>query len=578
MIENIRKYTGLMIVVFVLLFISFFFLDSSSVRSLGSGGGVIRIDGRVYSEKEYRRLGASSLDLTQSLARSGDFGLYSFLMSMTGEASGPDDAVEKFFVSRMILRRAADEFGIHPASDEINTHIRSMRAFAGPDGEFNEENYRTFIDRGMGRLGMTENDLRELATDVLISQKLNAIIGSGLGANRDFIAKNLAFENQQITGGLARLDLFDYEDIEPTEEQIKEYWENIQDAFMTEPRRKFTYVLATPEAVGETPEDDKPETFEEAAMTDEQKAKANQKKEEERAKRAAELADKRREKQLALDRLVDDFLFELEQKKGEGFEDLAKENGWEVKTTELFILTDAPEDLALELRSSSRGGKAVEELFRMVETSDPFSKISEAIAVGENQWIVARLDGEEKSRPKTYAEARNDARAQYIEEKAIEALKAAADEAAAKIREELEAGKSFAEAAAAAGIEETQAFTEITSTYRPDGTKEPQNLFEVTRNVDPGSLADPVIESDRAFIVHVAKREVLKSENPEARIDGELVSQTTNNQTIAFLAWMKARTGGAKGEPIARRPWGYPDARLRPSRSLRRCQRPSRPW
>lgn len=553
MIENIRKYTGLMIVVFVILFISFFFMDSSSMRGLGSGG-FIKIDGRVYSEKEFRRLGSSSLDLTQGLARSGDFGLYSFLMSLSGDASGPDDAVEKFFVSRMILRKAKEEFGIYPGSEEINSYIRSMRAFSGPDGEFDEETYRTFIDKGMGRLGMTESDLRELATDVLVSQKLNAIVGSGLSANREFITKNLAFENQQTTGEIVLLEMSDYEDIEPTEEQIKEYWENIQDAFMTEPRRKFTYILASPEAVEDEAADEEPkETLADATMTDEQKAEADKKKEEDRAKRAAELAEKRRAAQLALDTLVDDFLFELEQQKGAGFEELAKENGWEVKTTELFAQSASPEDLNTALRSSSAGGKAVEELFRMEETSDPFSKISEAIAVGENQWIVARLDGEEKSRAKTYEEARNDARAQYIAEKAAEALKTAADEKAEKIKEAIAAGKSFADAAKENGIEETHRFADINSAYRPDGSKEPQNLFEATRIIAPGALADVVIESDRAFIIHVEKREVVKAENPEARIDSEVTSQSNNNETLAFISWLKARTASAQVEALYRR-------------------------
>jgi len=548
MIENIRKYTGLMIVVFVILFISFFFLDSSSMRGLGSGG-VIKIDGRVYNEKEFARLGSNALDLTQSLAGRGDFGLYSFLMTMTGDAIDENDAVKKFFVSRMILRGAGDEFGIHPASGEINTYLRSMRAFAGQDGEFSEESYRTFIDKGMGRLGMTENDLRELVTDVLISQKLNEVIGSGLTANRDFVAKDLAFRNQQVSGELARLELTAYEEgIEPTEEQIKEYWENIQDAFMTEPRRKFTYIVATPKATEETPIEEAPETLVEAAMSEEEKEAANKKKEEEKAKNAAMLAEERRKNQLELDGLVDDFLYDLELQKGSGFEELAKANGWEIKTTELFPLSAAPEDLNVDMRKSNRGGKAVEELFRMEKTSDPFSLISEGIAVGENQWIVARLDEEEKSRPKTYAEARNDARAQYIEEEAVKALKAAADAAATKIKESLAAGKSFADAAKEAGIEETHAFTDVTSAYRPDGANEPQNLFEATRTVEAGSLAEIVTESDRAFLIHVAMREVVKAADPEQQITTEVAATSNNNETLAFIAWMRARTTAAKVE------------------------------
>ncbi len=550
MIENIRKYTGLMIVVFVILFISFFFLDSSSVRNMGGGQPILKIAGRTYNDKEFRSLGTGSFELTSNLARSGDFGLYQFLMGLSTGATSQDDAAEKFFVGRMILRQAKEEFGVYPGEEEISAYLKTLRVFAGPDQKFNPETYRNFIEKGMGRLGMTEKDLRELASDVLASKKINAIIGSGLSPDRDALAKNLALENQQITGHVAKLDVTPFEEkSQPTEEEIKKYWETISDSFTTEPRRKFSYIVATPTLPEEVKADEAPESIADATASDEVKKAAAKKKEEEKAKRAAELAEARRKKQLETDALVDDFLFKLEEQKGAGFEELAKANGWEVKTTELFPRSASPKDLDVTLRSS-RGGKAVDQLFLIKETSDPFSKISEAIAVGENQWIVARIDGEEKSRPKTYEEARADARAQYISEKAAEAMKAAANEAVTKIQTSLAAGKSFADAAKDAGITETKAFSAITSTYKPDGASEPANLFESARNVDPGTIAEVITEADRAFILHVAKREVVKEPNAAARIDSEVASRTNENETVAFTSWITARTEAAKVEQL----------------------------
>ncbi|MEY4569501.1 MAG: hypothetical protein RLZZ398_940 [Verrucomicrobiota bacterium] len=551
MIENIRKYTGLMIVVFVILFISFFFLDSSSVRNMGGGQAILKIAGRTYNDKEFRSLGSASFELTSNLARSGDFGLYQFLMGLSTGATSQDDAAEKFFVGRMILRQAKEEFGVYPGEEEISAYLKTLRVFAGPDQKFNPETYRNFIEKGMGRLGMTEKDLRELASDVLASQKINAIIGSGLSPERDAVAKNLALEAQQITGEVAKLALTPFEEkIQPTEEEIKKYWETLSDSFTTEPRRKFTYIIATPTPTEEPKVADAPESIADATASDEVKKAADKKKEEEKAKRAAELADARRKNQLETDSLVDDFLFKLEEQKGAGFEELAKANGWEVKTTELVPRSASPKDLDVNLRSSSRSGKAVDQLFLIKETSDPFSKISEAIAVGENQWIVARIDGEEKSRPKTYEEARADARAQYILEKSAEAMKTAANEAITKIKTSQAAGKSFAEAAKDAGIPETKAFSAITSTYKPDGASEPANLFEVARNVDAGSIAEVITESDRTFILHVAKREVVKEPNAAARIDSEVTSRTNENETIAFSSWISARTEAAKVEQL----------------------------
>jgi hypothetical protein len=555
MIENIRKYTGLMMVTLVVLFFSFIFLDSSSIRSGLSGGrGVIKIDDRTYNDKEYKSLGTSAYELTGGLMQSGEFGLYQFMMQLTAGATSREDAPEKFFVSRMILRHAKDEFGVHPSDSQIDSYLKAMHVFADPDGKFNQQTYQNYITNGIGRLGLTENDLRELASDVIAAKKINEIVGSGLTVDRDSVAKNLALDNQRISGELARLDLSPFEEkIHPTEEQIKTYWETIQDSFTTPVRRKFTYVIVSPAVTVDSPEKDVPESIADATASEDVKKAAQKKKDETHAKRAAAIADERRKKQLETDAKVDDFMFKLEEQKGAGFEALAKENGWEVKTSKLFAADAVPKDLDVTLRASGKGGKAVEDLFKINETSDPFSKISEAIAIGENQWLVARLDTLEKSRPKTFVEARDEARAQYISEKAAEAMKKAADDDITKIKAAIAGGKSFTDAAKDAGIKEVNAFKDVISTTRPDGVTEPQNLFASAKVIDPGSIANAIIESDRAFILYVAKREVVKEPDATKRLDTEVASKTAENQTIAFVAWMNARIDAASVEQLYKR-------------------------
>jgi hypothetical protein len=555
MIENIRKFKGLIIFGLALVVFALVIGIKDDLFRTGGGGGrpILKIAGRTYDDQDFQHLGSGAFELASMLARSGDFGLYQFIMGLSAGAMTNDDAMEKFFVGRMLVRQAKEEFGVYPGEEEISNYIRSLRAFTGPDGKFSEENYRNFVEKGIGRLGMTEADLRDLASDVLASKKINAIIGSGLAVNRDVVVQNLALENQQVTGEIARLDIDPYEaKIEPTDEEIKKYWENIQDSFTTEPLRKFTYIIATPDMPKEeeAAKDEAPESIVEAAATDEAKAAAEKKKAEEKAKKATELAEARRKKQVEIDTLVDDFTFNLEEQKGAGFEELAKKNNWEVKTTELFPRSKPPAELDVNLRSSSRGGKAVDELFRIEATADPVSKLSQPIAIGENQWLVARLDGEEKSRTKTYEEAKDEARAQYIAEKASEALKTAANEALEKIKAAVASGKSFADAAKEAGITETKAVSKVTSTYSPDAATEPKNLFEATRNVDPGNLADVIVESDRAFIVHVDKREVVKEENADARIQSEVKSSASQNELTAFTGWIAARTEAAKVEQL----------------------------
>ena len=66
MIENIRKYTGLMIVVLVLLFIGLVFLGDTAAN-VAVGKPVASIDGKKYSEKDFRRMALNPLEISDRI-------------------------------------------------------------------------------------------------------------------------------------------------------------------------------------------------------------------------------------------------------------------------------------------------------------------------------------------------------------------------------------------------------------------------------------------------------------------------------------------------------------------------------
>ena len=550
MIENLRKYTGLIIVLFVLVLIGFVFMDASTMRATRGGGSpYIKIAGRTYTDKEFSHLGVSSYQLTQSLAQSlmqsGDFQLFTFLFSLGGNSNmGSDEAIQEFFANRIILRTAKQEFGIHPGEAEIDSYIRRLPTFTGPDGAFSQEQYREFIEKGIGRLGLTEGDVRELVSDVIGYGKLTEIIGSGMTGNAEIVAKTVALQSQRLSVSVARIDIDPITaKIDPPEDEIKKYWETVQDAFRTPEKRRFSYIIAKPEFPAEPAEIPALP----ADATPEAKAEFDTK----TAARTAQIAEDRRAAQLKTDAKVDDFLYELESNKETNFVDLAKKDGWELKSTELFAAAEPPADLKAPLRSSSSQGTAADELFRIKVTSDPFSKISPAIAIGEGDWLIALLEETEESRVQTYAEARAEARARLIADQATAALKKAAEDAAEKIKASLAEGKTFAEAATAAGItNETVSLPEVTQGYQGDTTKVPSSLFASARYTDPGSLSDPIIESDRAFVVLVGKREVVKSDTAAETVKSGVERAAESNKIAAFTSWLNARNEAANIEKV----------------------------
>lgn len=554
MIEKIHRYRGLLIFGLIIVAAAFVLGDFSSGRRNSAGGrrAILDVAGKTYDDADFDRLGKGPVNLGQMMLRMGDFGPYQFVFELAKGASSENDLAEKFFIGRVLLRNAKEDYGIFPSETEVAAHIQAMRAFANGTSGFDEKKYREFIDKEIGRLGLTENDLLDLVADILAEGKLKSILAAGIVADRETVAKSEALQKQQITVNLGRLDLTPFEDkLQPTEDEIKGYWEPIKDAFMTTPRRKFSYILVTPELPKDAAaEPDKPESIADAAATDEVKEAARKKKEEEKALKAAKAAEERRNAQLATDTKVDEFITKLGDQKGEGFEDLAKANEWEIKVTDLFTAGEAPVELNLTVRASSTGGKAVDQLFMIRETSDPVSKFSNAIPVGEGQWLIARMDGEEKTREKTYPEARAEARAKFIAEKAAADMKTAAEAALAKIKEVMTAGKSFADAAKEAGVAETKAVTAVTASYKPDGATEPSTLFKAVSHVDPGGFADVVIESDRAFILHVVKREVVKDPAGASTLDGALAKATSDNETFMFDSWLATQVEAAKVEQL----------------------------
>jgi peptidyl-prolyl cis-trans isomerase D len=245
MIENLRKNLGPIVIGVVLSFVllGFVLQDSNShTNLLGRDKAVMRIDGRNYDGTELHKLGRSSVELAMGL------GMYDFLSAMGGFGAGQQDPSEEFFVNRMLLRDAKEAFGILPGEAEIDTYLKEIRAFAGQDGKFDTERYREIVEKHIGRMGLGEKDLRELAADALACRKLGEILGTGLAPDRNFLVRSFALSSQRVSGAFARIDAKPFEDqIKPTDEEVKAYWETIQDSFKTEPKRKFSYLIADPQ-------------------------------------------------------------------------------------------------------------------------------------------------------------------------------------------------------------------------------------------------------------------------------------------------------------------------------------------
>jgi hypothetical protein len=541
MIENLRKYPGVIIAALVAVFIGFLLMDSQQYfRNGGGGSKVITVDNVSYDESEFNKLGPASRALTQQLSSYQAMTMYEFSMAMADNKAASEDAFEKsFFTRRILLQLAGKEFGIEPSVEEIQTFIRERSVFAETDPtdptkkSFNKEGYEGFILNRLGKSGMSEKDVYQLVKDVLTYEKLSELLASGISVDQDKVKALYQANRQKIGISYANLKLEEFsKKLAPTEEELKKYWEERKDSYKTENRRKFSYVVGTPKYPAGAEKAPTPPTAEPGKPAPEP-SEADKKITEQRKKAELEVAAQ-----------MDDLFTHLDESKGGTFEEEVKSLGWELKVTDLFSSTTLPEEL-MKL-TPRKTDKTIEQLlFSLKVTSDPLSKFTNYLAIGEQDWFVARLDAEEESRVKTYEEAKDEVRKQWLEEKGREEMKKAADEAHKKIKEALAAKKSFADAAKEAGLSAIT-IDPFGNGENPAGHPDAQALFTAAQYTTPGELTEVVTTTDGSAIAVVDKREIVKDPNFDSMLSGG-VDQTKRSIRIqAFQAWINERYELAK--------------------------------
>lgn len=540
MIENLRKYPGVIIAALVAVFVGFLLMDSQQFfRS--SGANSISVNGVSYDANAYQRLGPSSRAVAGQMISYQSMEMLGFLQALTDSKSTTSDGADKsFFVNRLLLQKAGREFGIQPGMEEIQTFLRERSVFVDTDPtnpaakKFNQEGYDNFVKQGLGRFGMSEPDLFAIVGDFLLYEKLSGLLGASIEVNPEDVKQTYQANQQKISASYVSLKLDDFKaKQQPTEEQLKQFWELRKDKYKTEVRRKFSYVIGTPtypagaEKAPEPPKPAKPgDPIPEPTDADKK------------------IIEDRRVADLALDKKMDEFLEKIEISKGADFAKAAQEAGLEIKTTEFFTATTVP-DVLLALTPRKNTKTITEFLFNFKTTSDPISKFTATFAVGEADSFLARLDDEEPSRDKTYEEAKEEVTKQWIEENGLAALKTAAEEAKKKIEEIINTGKSFADAAKEAGLESTTVGP-IGKGETPAGHSAAPAIFTATQYLNPGKLSDVITTDSAAVIAIVDKREIIKDPNTEFTLMGGVMQIKNQMGTLAFQAWIAEQNAAAK--------------------------------
>lgn len=569
MIENMRKYTGLMVVVFVLLGAGFLFtmndIGTSSGGGAGSGPTYLEANGRSLDRQEYIRMGDSTLQLAseaglhtyvnfllvpdarqlQQAMQLMRYGYPNYYVTMGRNLTSQD--FNRFIANRIIIQKAINDMGIYASEEEVTETIKTSQRFA-PGGKFNEAEYATFIDKRLGKLGMTEKNLREIVRENLCVNKLIEIVGGGLLAPRNAVRDQLEAQAQTVT--LARV-VFNRDDFvekeNPTEEEIKAYWETHQDAYKTDEQRRINYVLLNlppaPEEKKPAPTPPLPPT-----ATEEQKtahAAAEKARKEAEAKAKAEKAEARAEEGKKLARLInkigDDIYNSEEDKKPLDFEAILTDNGQKLIKSALFTKSTAPKELAdLTFReNTNRGQKLTDAIFAHSNTSkEPYDLVSDPLPVGEHGWIIFTLEEVIEPELLDYTAARAKARANLIGENADKKVKEAAKAARDAIVELMKSGKGFDAAAKEKGLVPVQVGPYSLGGVPPKDEPSHRQLHQTASGLNPGEVSATIDENDRSLFIYVDKREIEDTEESKRRIDFSIENNKGELMILTFLNWL----------------------------------------
>lgn len=568
MLENIRKYTGLFIVVLVLIFVGLVFFQSNTGGGApGSGQAVVKTNDKTYFTKDLQkaeqeiRLGQRIL---QTSIQTGSFEAYGDISRFLGTLEGGNDtdSLKRYLVHRSNFERAKKQYGLVPSKDEIDLYQRE-NIFTGRDGIFDDEAYQKFTDKGLKGIGMTINNLNDFVGDLLAFKEFTNVIGAGVLANEAAAEESFIASSQQFTLSTLSLDLETFKkEITPTDEEIKTYWEENQGRYLTEHKRRLTYFTAAPDfdaALAKKKEEEakKEKTAAEEAADAEKTPEQIAADDKAKVDTAVLTPAERKKASDELGLIIEENIWVvLQQQIEEGaekaeLEPLAKEFGYEVKTTELLPLSELPADI----RGSVRGTQTTVELELQqasVTSGNAMDSLSEILGVGTENWLLYRVDEAVEPTEKTFEEAKEDAKIDFIQEKGEAALKEAIEAAREEVAKAIAAGTSLEEASAAQNLKLTEHLGMSANAPLPSEPN-PREVFRLASQTKTGEVSKAeVIEPlrDRALFVFVKEREFVESDQNKAGLTRAVSTQQEALRGALVQHWFTAAYDQAEVELV----------------------------
>jgi peptidyl-prolyl cis-trans isomerase D len=479
----------LMIFISVIVIIAFVFLyNQTDLDKLGSSS-VGSIYGRNVDATEYGRL-EKQFQIAQGL------GMMDLLQALVGR--GSQDPLGDYVWGTLILREKARLLQIEPTTEAITKRIQELPPFQ-KDGQFDFQEYQSFMVNTLTPRGFGEKQLEELVADDLRLSKLRDLVGSSAVTLENEVrdAYGNAFRKRHLQVVKFPRSTFEAAAAVSAEE-IKAHYEENKDTFKTEEKRVVKY------AAFKLPEDQK-------KLTGKERVTALQ----------------------PISTQADTFSQQL-LKPGANFDAIAKELNVPVQETPAFSMSSPPAEIA----SVPRVGPTVFNLSTEVPDSD--------VLQTEDAFYIFHLVKVEPAVPQTLEEATPKITSTLKEEKISTAMTLKGSELQKSLQAAIKGGQTFTQAAEAAGLK-----VETVPPFSPAEVQQSQD-FSADRilQMRTGSLAEGAVSEliptmDGGALAYLEKLEPLDEEKWKKDREGILDNYASGRREAGFSEWFRAQRATA---------------------------------
>ncbi|MDA7879698.1 peptidyl-prolyl cis-trans isomerase, partial [Akkermansiaceae bacterium] len=153
---------------------------------------------------------------------------------------------ERFIANRINIQKGGIEFGVTPSNDEVENFVETV-IFTDTDGDFDLEAYDKFTKSRLGNIGGIPG-FNNYIRDLLTAQNLSKVLGGGISTEIKTERELFDVQKQEISGSKITLESGVYEGlVKPTEEEIREYYEENSQKYNSDELRKITYISIEPD-------------------------------------------------------------------------------------------------------------------------------------------------------------------------------------------------------------------------------------------------------------------------------------------------------------------------------------------